>query len=151
MLAEPVTVKQVSPARFALDFLSMGNDWQHYVAEADSPLLNDSFKQGSGFIGYFLGIGRPSNMAITRGLARGGYFDLDNSIGDSNPHTSVVTAYGSASEISRPTIIETYAQELTRNGRYLMRLDGMRHGGGDDIDLHAAIMLEGLALASQDS
>lgn len=146
VLGEPVTAQTQPLTRLGLAFQSSGAALPHYIEQADSLPLNQATELARNDVGFMLGLARLSNIAIIRGLAKSDYFALQRDALAENEILRVTTAYGTASEMCQPAIIAARGIDGERTN--YMPLRGMQHAGGDDIDLHAAIMLEGLAQIS---
>lgn len=153
--AETASATSRSVGRLALDFVRSGDELDNYVNAADSmPLREARDLADTGFPRWIGGmVLRGSNLAIARGLARGGFAHRARTAYDTQPGLHTAIAWGTASELTdsgRMEQIVSHLQTLYDTERTkALPLTGMHHAGGDDIDLHAAIMLQGLRPAPQ--
>jgi hypothetical protein len=151
VFVEPVGVVARSRLKLLKQFKKSGEKLADFVEDADSKPLNQARARLHGTLktlDYALGLRRPANRAIASILARDGFeTSLDTAIG-SIPDGYFHLSWGEQSEIS----IDAHTARIARNlsekygeNRFgWLRVPGMKHAGGDDIDLHAAIMLQGL-------
>jgi len=158
VLIEPAGVQEQSVLNLAKSFGASGAELEAYVDQTESaPLFearnrNQSAIAGlTGFSKWAGGFLRASNLAIAQGLSRGRFAPtLDRAL-DKQAELKVAIAWGSASELVNADAITEAIRDLSvkHPHRVLpMEMNGMHHGGGDDIDLHAAMVLQGLALTA---
>jgi hypothetical protein len=140
-------------ARLGIDFMSSGDKLEEYVELCDSPPLNEARELSDvGMPRYLLGLARASNIAIANSLAHAGFERRVRLALTAQPALRATLAWGTKSELTDDGVMS----RLQRNTRQdfghervkSFSVNGMHHAGGDDIDLHAAIMLQGLELAS---
>lgn len=148
VFVEPVSVVAHGVRRLMARFGASNKEMPGYIKRTDSPPYYEARSTDSllGLLGYGAGLARATNVAIVPVLARGGYEQRLRGALKANPDAVFTTAWGSSSEL---TIDEAATQMCERveadepNARHF-RVLGMHHAGGDDIDLHTAIMLQGL-------
>lgn len=146
---ESAAMKQRSIVGLLKDFMNSGSELERYVNQTESQPLYEARTAARNDIGYFLGLARLSNVAITKALAIGSFEQrVDNAL-SSHPELTVTIGWGTQSELTDADDVSIIIQsQRSKFGRH--RVDGleltdMHHAGGDDIDLHAAMMLQGLA------
>ncbi len=153
VLIEPVAVANRSVISLLQDFLKSGERLEEYVQAADSPVLNEARQLADeGKLRYIGALLRPTNIAIARGLSKAGFMTRVSRALQSQQDMRVVVGWGKLSELSRPENQRAQTNLLRAMHKpkrvVSMPLEGMHHAGGDDINLHAAIMAQGLRLAS---
>lgn len=146
---EPVSSAQPGIMSLGKRFFKSGEALDGYVAAADSePLLEARRRADTGMPRYIGGLLRPSNIAIAKALSRSHFAVRAKDALAVQPQLRALIAWGSASEITDNQCMSETVRDLERDfgpervGHMVLR--GMHHAGGDDIDLHAAIMLQGL-------
>ncbi|HSH18063.1 MAG TPA: hypothetical protein VK978_01630 [Candidatus Saccharimonadales bacterium] len=101
-----------------------------------------------GFVAFSAGLLRLSNIAVAKALAHGGFEERAATSMERNPGMHMTIGWGSASELVDDDAMQQAADILQiyfgANWVRTLWLEGMQHAGADDIDLHAAIMLQGL-------
>ena len=98
---------------------------------------------------YAGGLMRLSNLAILRALSRGDFADRAAQVLHGNPRARATIAWGTKSEFVSEQAMQWLVARLG-NRVGALALTGMHHAGGNDIDLHAAIMLQGLRNANRE-
>jgi len=134
-------------------FQSSGEHLQRYVEESDSPALLEARKLAdTGLPRYVGGLLRISNLAIARSLSTasfGGRVE-DSMMRNGGVHS--VIAWGGKSELADDAYMHEVVDELRweygDNRVSKIVVPEMHHAGGDNINLHAAIVLEGLLRGS---
>ena len=157
VLAEPISVIERSLAKLGLAFLRSGNKLQEYIAQSESEPYTAIRKEENvfGTIAYTLGMLRLTNLAISAALADEGFQSRVKGALNLHPGLRTAIAWGTASELTNNAQMIRIISELKESRASYpsrisaMPLEGMHHAGGDDIDLHAAIMLQGLANTSR--
>jgi hypothetical protein len=145
---EPPAVANRTFTQLLGDFVRSGKELDNYVAAAHSRPLNEARKLANkGFLRYAGGMVRLSNVAIAATLKTDSFEGRARAALRTQPGLSVTVGWGTSSEIVNnermEQLVETLRDEYPlRVGALAVR--GMHHAGGDDIDLHAAIMLQGL-------
>lgn len=153
---EPVSVVNRSAWRLLQDFRSAEPELNRYMQASDMPAIDDRSKSALGetmeFLRYVGGMARLSNWAIDHVLSQKSFSSRAIKVLNGHPDqkTTITIAWGSHSELvpgpaimDEISIIHKVSQDnAKRVGTILLR--GMHHAGGDDIDLHAAIVLQGL-------
>ncbi|MDB5169804.1 MAG: hypothetical protein JWN82_200 [Candidatus Saccharibacteria bacterium] len=130
------------------DFARSGKVLDDYVNAAQSdPLIEARKIAHKGSARYWAGMARVGNLATAITLARDSFSGRALAALQEQPGMRATVAWGTASEITDNDRMEQIAHDLQTAfpGRVgALALEGMHHAGGDDIDLHAAIMLQGL-------
>ncbi len=152
---EPASVATRGLWHLASDFRRSEAPLEGYIAQTDSPALVEAREKSAehmGFVRWAGGLLTHTNRSIAKGIAKGNYIHRVRSALDAQPELSATVAWGELSELSTPTKLNLVVQKLQQSygGRlHGMELRGMHHAGGDDIDLHAAIVLQGLRNTSK--
>lgn len=150
VLVEPVSVVMRSMYRLAKDLGHSGERQQEYVRQVGSKPYDEVWAENSllKFAAWLGGVVRPSNLAIASVLAHDGFSYRAFEVLTKQPHAKLAVAWGDMSELVPDEAIDAVVTELQERfgpARVrAMRLRGMQHAAADDIDLHAAIMLQGL-------
>lgn len=145
-ISEPVSVTKRSLLTLLRDFISAGAKLQKYVDDSESMALIEARKNSDiGMARYFGGLLRASNIAITHAISMGRFEErMTKALKMSEANATVI--WGGKSELvddeatGRAVNIlqETFGDQRVRP----LRIPNMHHAGGDDIDLHAAMMLQ---------
>lgn len=150
--AEPASLTRRPVKQLLDDFMRSGEQLDAYVQAADSRPLDEARELAdSGLARYIGGLSRLSNLAIVKALAHNGFARRAAESLSKNPDLRATLVWGTASEITDATVAERTAASLSslyQNRVGGLAIEGMHHAGGDDIDLHAAIMLQGLRSAT---
>jgi hypothetical protein len=126
---EPSSIEKQPITRLLKRFMASSSELWSYVDQSESASYSDvravekKITNAPSTIAWFAGLARPTNRAIAQVLANG---QFDIRIGDAinaNPGGKFV---------------------MNRFGSMVLR--NMHHAGGDDVDLHAAIMMQGMRL-----
>lgn len=146
---EPAAVISRSLARLLADFKSTEPELARYIAQTASPALEEARALAdTGFTRYVGGLLRMGNIAIAHALTKPFFETRLRRALEAQPNLRTVVAWGSESELTptQPVEDSTLITRLMygRDSVKPMELKGMHHAGGDDIDLHAAIILQGL-------
>lgn len=158
VLMEPAGIEKRALLTLVRDFQASGAALQNYVDQTMCPPLleargihNSKVSDTVGFLRWTGGLLRASNIAIAHGLAEGKFEDQLSTAMIANPAMKATVVWGTASELTSPAAanksISNLKSSFTRSRIESMEMAGMHHGGGDDIDLHAAMVLQGLRLA----
>ena len=145
--AEPPAVTNRAPWQLLKDFQRSGDVLQRYVDQAESRPLNEARELARDDVRWLGGMGRLSNIAIGAMLSRDGFERRAREALTVQPELHATLAWGTVSEITDNDRMETIVADLRADFPLrvgAIAVDGMHHAGGDDIDLHAAIMLQGL-------
>lgn len=151
--AEPIAIAKRGLVQLVKDFARSGAPLDDYVKATDSTaLLEARAHADKGFARYAGGMLRLSNIAIAHALAQDGFLQRCEDALLQQPRMESTIAWGSASELTTTEAMSKIVLSLTADYGSKrvsgMNLTGMHHAGGDDIDLHAAIMTQGLASRS---
>jgi hypothetical protein len=149
VLVEPASIAAQGVLALAKKFQASGNKLQDYIDQTDSvPYQAIRAKENNRTLAlYAAGLLRLSNLAIAKVLATDGFSQrVENGV-EKQPKAQLTIGWGSASELTDDdTMQRIYSMLRTDYPDRIrkLRLMGMHHAGSEDIDLHAAIMLEGL-------
>ncbi|HUA12956.1 MAG TPA: hypothetical protein VL989_00430 [Candidatus Sulfotelmatobacter sp.] len=136
-------------ARLGIRFMSAADELDNYVESCDSqPLMEAREFADVGLTRYLAGLARASNLAIGNALAHGGFRSRTERAMIAQPEMHTTLVWGTNSELvnySRMlgmtiTLRRKFGEERIDS----MIMEGMHHAGGDQIDLHAAIVLQAL-------
>lgn len=150
--AEPPNVAVRSLMELAKQFQQSGAELKDYIRQSDSRPLNEAIKLARDDIGYIAGLVRPSNLAISSILTRANFGIKTQRLLADWPNIGITTVVSEHSEVSGTATIDNLEEA---GGKELidkigvMVLKGAHHAAADDIDLHAAMMMEGLSLADK--
>ena len=150
VLVEPVSVVKRSMKKLAQDFAQSGQAQKQYVEQTGSKPYDEIWAEDSAikFAAWAGGLVRVSNLAIAHVIAGDGFAQRAGAALDSQPDLRMTVGWGSKSEICPDLTLQKVTNALrAEHGRDRVRsmsLRGMHHAGVDDLDLHAAMMLEGL-------
>jgi len=150
VFAEPPNVATRSLFELMKQFMRSGAQLDSYIDQADSRPLNEATRLARDDIGYMAGLARPSNVAIAHALGLPTYGGLVKELVEQQPGLGITTVVASESKISGFAAFQSIegagGAALSRQTG-VMILEGAHHAAADDIDLHAAMMLQGLTLA----
>jgi hypothetical protein len=146
--AESPAVLNRGTPRLISDFTSSGSELDNYVKAANSRPLNEAREAADASLAWAGGMLRLSNIAIAHMLSRDSFGKRAMHAFKRAPELRATLAWGTSSELTDNDRMEDIVTTLrkkfpSRVGA--IALEGMHHAGGDDIDLHAAIMLQGLS------
>lgn len=151
---EPGSVAVRSMTQLLKDFKSAEPQLANYVQAANSQMLNEARDPGAGlkpvidFVRYVGGLARPTNLAVARALAHGGFWLRASHAMLVQPEMKATLAWGSASELvperDARDLADFMTTQLAPERVTSLEIPGMHHAGGDDIDLHAAIVLQAI-------
>lgn len=149
VMIEPVSVIERSLLRLAKDFGNSGAHQKEYVAQSESKPYDEVWSEDSltKFAAWALGLVRPSNIVIAGVLASGGFKQRCETGLQNQQNAKITVGWGSHSELVPDDSIDKIVLDLQTaydERVRAMRLEGMHHAAIDDIDLHAAMMLQGL-------
>lgn len=150
VFVEPVAVADRSLPRLARRFGCSARALPRYVKQADSPPYQAVRDQESRLtlLSYSLGLARITNMAIAVALGKASFAERVEEALETQPKMKAALGWGTASELTLDEPMQRISGELQQSFGServrALRLQGMHHAGGSDIDLHAAIILEGL-------
>lgn len=100
------------------------------------------------------GLFRASNAAIGNALAHDGFATRVRDALSTHPELKVTVAWGTVSELVPNDTVEDALDSLRNLDPQIgsrvsrMALEGMHHAGADDIDLHVAMVSQGLKQAA---
>jgi hypothetical protein len=149
VMIEPASVTKRSVLALGKAFAAAGSKLEPTIKAVDSqPLIEARNLADTGLVRYLMGIGRLTNIAIAEALSSGHFEQRVTQAIHYQPNMHATIAWGTQSELSEPAVLTDMAERLQRRfGEQhiaALAIDGMRHAGGDDIDLHAAIVLQAL-------
>jgi pimeloyl-ACP methyl ester carboxylesterase len=149
---EPASLQQRSMLGLGRAFQACTPRFRARLLAATSPLLRDSRRTADEqALMVWLALLRPTNLAIARALARGGFVERAALALQAQADLKMHLAWGSQSELSDDSIMTTSVGDLQQ--AYPLRVTQTRLVGGDhsmadDIALHAAIMLQGVRMST---
>jgi hypothetical protein len=151
VMTEPPSVVNRGMAKTAIAFLGTAKRGDEYLQPVRA--ISNTFESAeelkeSGMIGYFVGLARPSNIAIGRALGRVGFeARLDRAM-ESQPDMKASVIWGSESELALDGMVSALTDRLIEKhgGDRLktMRLVGQGHAMNLDVFLNTAIILQSL-------
>lgn len=149
VLMEPVSVVKRSLLALGRSFQRSGAHLDAAVEAASSePLAQARQEADSGLTRYIGGLLRLSNLAIIKSLATDKFETRVEQALNYQPTLRAAIVWGSRSELASPADLGAIVARLGRRfGQEKvagLEMAGMYHAGGDDIDLHAAMVLQGL-------
>lgn len=151
VMVDPSTVVSRGLLRLAKDFWATKAEMPNYVdrTQCDPYVTLSNAEDKMGFARYLMGFGRMSNIAMISKLKQGDFgVDLDIMM-RKQPDMVATVGWGTHSELATDAAMYNVvlnAMNKFGQGRvHEMRLTGMHHAGMEDIDLYAAIMLQGLS------
>jgi len=138
----------------ALRFAKTTSTLEANVKASNSDVLLEARQLSNhGFIRYALGYFDPTNVAIARYLTGQGIAQRVLDALRLQPELRAVIAWGTASELTPHYVMQRVAGELEHSefGQRVSTLgiEGMGHNSCEDINFHAAIVLQGLRQAEQ--
>jgi pimeloyl-ACP methyl ester carboxylesterase len=152
ILMEPASVKKRSMIGLASDFGSSAKALDTYVQATASDAYREARKladkRNHGLTGYVLGLARLSNIAISHALATDQFeHRVDKALSEQD-EMKVDVVWGSESELSIDSLVLDIVDRLqTQYSHRRVRgtvVHGQKHAMGDDIFLHAALILQSL-------
>lgn len=152
---EPVALTDRGMPKLLKDFRSAEPELARYQAASQVLFSKQSesstyLKEKVEFIKYVAGLLRVSNLAIEHFMAHKEFgYGLHTAM-SRQPEMAAQVVRGTNSELSLEAAFNSVMDPLEqrfypRLGRMIM--NGMHHAGGDDIDLHTAMVLQGLILS----
>lgn len=147
---EPAGIKNRSLLELAKDFGSTAAALNDYVAVTNCGAYVEARylanKLGHGLVGYGLGLARLSNWAIAKSLTQENFWwSLDFALSDHDDMKASIV-WGTESELSQHDVMtrETFAMARDYGAARVraMMINGQKHAMGDDIYLHAAMVLQ---------
>ena len=154
VLMEPAGAETRNLRTLLRDFQASGSKLNAYVTDTGSQPLFEARGAGAGRLASTVGltrwaggITRPTNIAIAKAMGRGQFGETLDMALRTHPNLKAAVLWGSESEITKTSAVQDMLRTLRqkhplRIGSIL--INGMHHAGGDDIDLHAAMALQGL-------
>lgn len=150
VLIEPATVLKRSLLNLTLTFIRSGKPQRGYIDKSGCSQYIACWDRNTqmDFIRYCLRLGRLSNLAVATALSRDGFAGRLDATLASQPNSVITVGWGTKSELtdnpSMERIVSAALQEFGSQRLHCMPLRGMYHAGMDDLDLYAAMMLQGL-------
>jgi len=151
---ESITAERRSLLSLAIRFAKTTSTLEANVKASNSDVLLEARQlSNQGFIRYALGYFDPTNVAIARCLTGQGIAQRVLDALRLQPELQAVIAWGTASELTPQSVMQRVAGELKHSvsGQRVSTLviEGMGHNSCEDINFHAAIVLQGLHQAEQ--
>lgn len=152
VLVESPATRRRTLLRLLADFKSSEPPLDAYIAHSDSIALGEARSLAEQPLSkYARGMLSLTNIALARVLADGLFADRVNAALDAQHTMHAVVGWGTESELTRQAdAARAVARIKNAHGprAHEMELHGMHHAGADDINLHAAMMLQGISIAS---
>jgi hypothetical protein len=148
VLLDPASTVDRGLRRLFNAFQSGGASLDRYAGTAGPPMLEARTLAQTSFLSRRSGLLRATNIAIAHTLATPTFSNRVSAAMAAQPTLRSVIAWGDQSELADNGALTAVTQDLrAKYGRD--RIDsfvipGMHHAGGEDIDLHTAMVLEGL-------
>lgn len=140
VLLEPGGATRRSVFSLLRAFNASSTHLERYINITDSSPYRSAVHLTSGNLAlYAAGLARPTNIASAKALVKGRFSETVNQITEESPHTGVTIGWCEQSEIVDGQ--ELNEQLSPKVGR--IALKRARHAAGDDIDVHAALVLQG--------
>lgn len=147
ILMEPPSPGRHNPVKLAKDFKNSEAKLAFYIERSYSSAYHVARKESAVPAWRYLGgLARLTNLAAVGGMVNGAAEkSLRQAIISARPFR-IALAYGEKSELTDKDSINRLGSFLTRQAVAvkLIELHNMHHAGGDDLNLHAAIMLQSL-------
>lgn len=146
---EPPSVKSRHLIELGQDFSLAEDHLDHYVEASGVRCFNEARKESAGKLMFILGLLRPTNIAIARGLTKP-YFEYRmNAALNKQSQLQASIVWGSESELATDGLVEAITTNLQDDfGPHRvkrMRLPGQFHAFPNDIHLQAAVVLQSIA------
>lgn len=146
---EPVSVIKRGLIGLGLSFASTAKELERYVGDSQTPAFEAARSESVGATAYNIGLLRPSNIAVARGLARERTDQRAREALLTHPELVVYAAWGSESELAVYGVTKAIIDGLRKTfGGDRVRervIEGGKHALANDIHLQAAAVLEGLS------
>lgn len=154
VLIEPASIVKRSIKRLAQAFSASGAEQHRYIVQSASKPYDEIWDQDNLLktVGWMAGMLRVSNIAIAKAMAEGSFGRRTDEAMRANPSLRATIAWGSSSELAPDADMMRTTNQLRAAHKMrvsTMRLEGMHHAAVDDIDLNAAIVLQGLRAATR--
>lgn len=150
VFVEGVSAEKRSIVSLAKAFQASGAALAQYVEQSgSSPYVEARGKDNlAGLIKFSAGLLRVSNIAVATILAGGEYEHRIRLALEDQPQMAATLGWGTSSELVSNESMDqmTTRLQVDYGAKRItgMRLEAMHHAGENDIDLHAAIVLQGL-------
>ncbi len=150
IMLEPASVIPRFEPVLLKDFIASGSGFPYYVDKSGSKIFKDAVDSDETITQamYALGIGRLSNIAAGRGLAKGRFFEhLGEAMqSEGSDYTYFSVIWGSESELAIDGVMNQRLPEIVANDRrnrlQFTRLEDQKHALMNDIYLQAAVILQ---------
>ncbi len=145
---EPASVKKRNVLKLGLDFKSSEPPMKEYVVANELPTFIEARTDGVGANDYIKGLLRLTNIAVSRGLARGKF--EEHAIAGLKEQIDMKTtfAWGTHSELAIDELVLHIVDEYTIFAGIkrvkIIRMNGQTHALGNDLALSNAIVLQSL-------
>lgn len=151
---ESITAERRSLLSLAIRFAKTTSTLEANVKASNSDVLLEARQLSDhGFIRYALGYFDPTNVAIVRCLTGQGIVQRTLDALRLQPELRAAIVWGAASELTPLAVMQRVARELEHSefGQRISTLviEGMGHNSCENINLHAAIVLQGIRQAEQ--
>lgn len=148
IMVEPASVVPRGLVKLLRDFMASGSGFPYYVDKSGSKIFSDAVDSGDTISPamFALGIGRLSNIAVGRGIAKGKFFEnLETAMQSPKlADTNFGVIWGSESELSIDEVMLEKLPEIEdpRGRLQITRLEGQKHALMNDIYLQAGLVLQ---------
>lgn len=144
---EPVAVVNRTIWQLGKEFNAGRHRLDDYVRAANSkPLFEARHQTDASLLPVLSALLRPSNLALEHALIHGGFESHARAAFNSQPTMRAAIVWGTESELVPNEAVSAIIDRLQadyRSSRICsLPMQGMHHAGGDDIDLHAAMVLQ---------
>lgn len=148
VVIEPASVVKRSLGKLGLDFMKSNAAMAGYVeANADNH-YDAARKRSPGALRYPTALVRGTNIAIAKGIAKGGFEQRANAALEANDELVMPIIWGSDSELAVDAVVTDIAQNLAEihgaNRVEAHRVVGGRHALANDLALQSALILNAL-------
>lgn len=151
VVAEAPGLHPRSLGRLVTDFLATGSQLEEYIERSQSPPLNEARTQMGGNVGlYIAGLLRGTNIAFAHAMSQGKTGERLSDALSRHKSLRATVAYNGESGLVYPDGAKKVVSTL--RGAYQDRVSefvvpGAPHAAADNINFHAALMLQGIRLA----
>lgn len=146
LLLEPASLTERSIGKLGLDFMSSDKAMQGYVEASGLPTYEVARKDAIGPAAYAFGLGRLTNIATARAIARGDFADRFDEVMTNHVDLQAVLAWGTKSELADHDTMSAIALgSEAKHGSHRVehiKLEGQKHALANHIGLQAALTLE---------
>lgn len=148
---EPVSLRRMSVPRLGRTFMSTDKGLQKHKADAESPVYKEARRDAIKLARYTLGLVTPTNLAISKYMARGEFSKHAHEALTDQPDARLHLVWGTETEFRTGETMPWAALDLAEqhnpfNIKTMPLKDG-KHALANDVYLQAAIVLESVTRA----